>query len=286
MEQLHVGSGTTRGALTVFPVWGEYARVGRCTSRLTRVRLGERVDGPAVGSLLVTNLGDQPVLMFEGQVLEGGWQNRMLARSVVVPAQDELAIEVVCVEQGRWGGSRVHRVRNRRASARVRAGLRSTGDRQGEVWRRVSTYDARYGRNETASFSEHADRAYGDVAGMVEGLRPLPGQLGVVIGIGGQPVFAETFDSAWTLAAHFRSILTAAALDAVSVPAAATPSRRARRFLDQAARVVREPVAPAGLGVSLRGHSPQVDVSALAWKGREVHRVLTNPRHELTGAAA
>jgi hypothetical protein len=285
MTELHVGRGTTRGALSVFPVWGEYVRVGRCTSRLASVRLGENVEGPKVGSVLVTNLGDRPVVMFEGQVLEGGWQNRMLGGSVVVPALDELPVDVVCVEQGRWGGGRVHRMRGRRASARVRGGLRSAGDRQGEVWSRVAAYEDRYGPNATGSFCEHADRAYGDVARMVEGQRPLPGQVGVVIGIGGQPVVAEVFASGWLLAGQFRSIVAAAAMDAVGAAAVETPSRRVRRFLDRAAGVGLGVGARAGLGVWRRGASDFVDVSALEWQGRPVHRVLLNRRHELNGVA-
>src|SRR5262245_15018918 len=116
MQRLHVGSGTTRGALTVFPVWSEYAGSRGYTTRLDSARLGERSDNPTVGSLTATNLGEKPVLLLEGQVLEGGWQNRMLTRSVLVPTGAELDLDVVCVEQGRWGGGRLLAARSRRAS--------------------------------------------------------------------------------------------------------------------------------------------------------------------------
>lgn len=280
MQQLHVGSGTTRGALTVFPIWGEYVGARGYTTRIEQARLGEQVGGPSVGALTVTNLGDMPVLMLEGLVLEGGWQNRMLARSVLVGSGADLDVEVICVEQGRWGGGRLHSGRNRRASNRVRSGLRSP-DRQGEVWRRVQEYDARYGANETASFTEHADRAGQDVSRMVEGLRPLAGQVGVVIALAGQPVGAEVFDSHTTLRREFDSIIRAAAMDAVGLPELVTPSRRARRFVDRAARVRQAAVAPAGLGRSMKGGDQYAEVSALLWNDREVHLVLTNPRHQL-----
>lgn len=85
--ELHVGRGTDRGALTVFPLWGAYAGPRGYSLKTSVATLAERPDGPTVGSLVATNPGDQPLLMLEGHVLEGGWQNRMLTRSVLVPAR-------------------------------------------------------------------------------------------------------------------------------------------------------------------------------------------------------
>jgi hypothetical protein len=150
----------------------------------------------------------------------------------------------------------------------------------------VTEYNARYGANSTESFTEHAARAQGDVSELTSGLRPFPGQLGVLVAISGEPVFAEVFDSTATLAEQFSSIVSAAAMDAVGRPEVETPSRRARRFVDQAARVRCDRVGPAGLGVTLRGSDEFVDVTALEWRRREVHLRLTNRRHDLNAAVA
>lgn len=280
MQRLHVGSGAQRGALTVFPVWGEYAGGRGYTTRIDQARFAEQGEGPMVGSLSVANLAEKPMLMLEGQVLEGGWQNRMLTRTVLVPATAELVVEVVCVEAGRWGGGRLHQTRNRRASNRVRSGLRA-GDRQQEVWRRVSEYDHRLGRNATSSFTEHADRAEDRVQRLVRGLRPFPGQVGVVVALAGQPVSAEVFDDPYTLGRQFDSIVAAAAMDALWLPSIPTPSRRARRFVERAARVGTDPVMQAGLGLSVAGRDEYAEVAALSWRDHEVHTVAINPRHEL-----
>lgn len=282
MEKLHVGSGTSRGALTVFPVWGETAGARGYSVNPRTVVVAEQPTGQDVSTLAATNLGTRPVLMLEGQVLEGGWQNRLLGRSVLVPARSSVDLDVVCVEAGRWGGEDEHRSNGRRASLRVRGALRSGQDRQGEVWRRVAEYDERYGANDTASFVEHSERAVMDVDRIVEGLRPLPGQVGVVLGVAGQPVLAEVFDSPATLAGEFRSLLRAAALDAVGHEDQTTPSRRARRFVDRLARVERRAFAAAGAGTTLVGADQYASVSALAWRRRDVHLVATNPRHPLT----
>src|SRR3954451_5600838 len=104
MQNIHIGRGTERGALTIFPIWGEYAGPRGYTTQMKDAVVSEQDGGPSVESLTVTNPAEKPMLMLEGQILEGGWQNRMLARSVLVAAQAELAVEVVCVEAGRWGG--------------------------------------------------------------------------------------------------------------------------------------------------------------------------------------
>ncbi|MET3962821.1 hypothetical protein ABIE44_002755 [Marmoricola sp. OAE513] len=287
MQNLHVGRGTDRGALSVFPIWGEYAGSRGYSAEVANATFGESGDGPAVDTLLVTNPQDKPLLMLEGQILEGGWQNRMLARSLMVAARAETPVDVVCVEAGRWGNEadgRAHRSFNRRGSARVRSALRHDGDRQGHVWQRITEYDGRVGANATSSFTEHTMRAERSVEDLVRGLRAFPGQVGVVIGLAGQPVAAEVFDSPRTLALQFESIVRAAALDALWLPSEPTPSRRARRFIDHACRVETRVQGPAGVGVTLTGRTPYADVAALGWRRREVHAVITNPRHALVAA--
>lgn len=281
MQQLHVGSGTTTGALTVFPVWGE-REGGRGYRTDAHLAVVSERPGPAVANLIIGNPGDCPLLVLEGQVLEGGWQNRVVGRSVLVPAHASMELDVFCVEQGRWGGAGEHRSNGRRVSLRVRGALRSRQDRQSEVWRRVGEYEKRYGPNETASLLKHADRAAVDVDRLVSRFRPLPAQVGVVLGVAGQPVLAEVFDDPRTLASQFHSILRAAGLDALGEQEVATPSRRARRFVDRLSRVERRAVASAGAGTTLAGADHYADVSCLSWGRRDVHLVASNPRHPLT----
>jgi hypothetical protein len=284
MQKVHVGSGTAHGALGVFPVWGEADIERDYSTAVAAAQVSENAT-PDVKTLMVANTADRPLLLLEGQLLEGGLQNRMVARSVVVAPNDKLAVGVVCVEAGRWGGQRRYADSRRRAATRVQAGLRAGGDRQGEVWKRVSEYETRYGSNATSSFTVHADRAADDVTALVRGLRPFPGQIGIVIAISGYPVSAELFDSPLTLAEQFQSIVAAAAMDAVGRPAEVTPSRRARRFIDGAMNVQLRRNAPAGAGITFVGNTEDASISLLRWQGRDVHTSLLNPRHELVGAA-
>lgn len=284
MQKVHVGSGTTQGALGVFPVWGELDFVRDYSTAVAAAQVSEKPT-PEVQSLTVTNTADCPLLLLEGQVLQGGWQNRMVARSVIVAPNDELDVSVVCVEAGRWNGQLHQADSRRRASTRVRSGLRASGDRQSAVWRRVSEYDSRYGSNATSSFIEHADRAADDIIPMVRHFRPFPGQIGIVIAMGGHPVSAELFDSPLTLFEQYQSIVAAAAMDAVDRPAEVTPSRRVRRFIELAMDVPLHHDAPAGAGTTFVGNGENASISLLRWQGRDVHTSLLNPRHELVWSA-
>jgi hypothetical protein len=284
MQKVHVGSGGSRGALAVFPVWGEIGIERDYSTAIADAYVSEKAT-PDVTTLMVSNTGSRPLLLLEGQVLEGGWQNRMVARSVVVEPNDEVAVGVVCVEAGRWSGQRRHADLRRRASTRVQAGLRAGHDRQNEVWKRVSEYEFRYGSNATSSFSEHANRATGDVSRLTQGLRPFPGQIGIVVAISGYPLSAELFDSPATLAEQYQSIVAAAAMDAVGRPAEVTPSRRVRRFIDRATDVPLRRNVAAGAGITFVGDTENASISLLRWQRRDVHTSLLNPRHELVGSS-
>lgn len=287
MRELHVGRGANAGALTVFPVWGDATTSRGYGTDDASLVVSELPDGPAVGHVLAQNSASMPLLITEGMLLEGGWQTRALTRSVLLPATESLAVEVVCVEQGRWSGGAGHRTAGRRASSRIRAAARRREDRgaQGAVWQRVAQYEARFGQSPTSSYADHADRGAADVRRLVAGMRTLPGQLGVVIGIGGHPVVAEVFDSPLSLRQQFAAIMEAAGMDALDQPAVATPARRAIRLIEEAEGLSLRPVAAAGLGTTMTGSSERVAVDALAWRRRLVHTTVTNARHPLNAGA-
>lgn len=291
LDSLHLGRGTTRGSLTVFPIWGEGQPHGDYATMSPSVRVSELPDSPQVDTLLVTNPLTEPLLLTAGELLEGGQQHRMVADSVLIPARSEQPVAVVCVEHGRWSGGREHRSANRRASARVRAGLgagvvggtaQATGrDRQSEVWSRIAGLEGQFGASATCSYLDYAERADADVARMIAGLRPFPGQVGVMVGVAGHPVSAEVFARPEALEQQFGSIVQAAAFDAIGHLPVPTPSHRGRRFLELAAAAPQRPTAPAGLTRRSFGGNQKVEVEALDWMDLQIHALLTNPRHAL-----
>src|SRR3978361_1736930 len=84
--RLHVGQGTTRGPLTVFPVWTDAPSLGSAhlTGSDAPVDVAERAGSPTVDQLVVTNRGDRPVLLLAGELLEGGMQHRALTATTLL----------------------------------------------------------------------------------------------------------------------------------------------------------------------------------------------------------
>lgn len=302
MQDVHVGRGTTHGAMTVFPLWSAATGRGRYTVNGVGLDVTEMPGGPSVSSLLIGNTGDEPALVLAGQLFEGGWQHRMSLGSVLIGVRDRLPVPVACVEQGRWGGATAPRgtAQNscgRRASPFVRDSVRRGTDVQSTVWERVaghvreeevrtSTRDDRHdprGRNATQSFVDRLDRAE-EESRTWSRLRALPGQIGVMIGIGGQPLVAELFDSPTRLQEQLETLLTSAAIDARLAAPLETPGRRARRFLTRAREVRLQGVDGPGLGHHLAGRTSHVDVTTLRWTEpvvSDLHTTLTNVRHPL-----
>ena len=276
---LHLGRPLTRGALSLFPVWnGAAVAVRGYDLRTPRLSVAERAGSPVVGELVVTNAGARPALLLEGEVLQGEQQHRVASRSVLVGAGDALVLDVSCVEQGRWAGTGAHRREGLRAPAAVR-----TARGQGEVWRHVSRYEQRFDRSATGSLVEATGRAERGAASAVADLRPLAFQCGLLVGIAGQPLLLEVFDSPRTFADAWRPLLRSVALDAAGAPPVPTPGRRARRFLD---RVTAVPLSahPSGIGTGVAGASPYATLSGLVWCDRAVHAAAVNPRHALVAA--
>lgn len=269
---LHLGKPLTRGALTVFPIWNG----GAVTTRgydLGRAKLTveERAGHAVVAELVITNNGSRPALILEGELLEGGQQNRVAAHSAVIQPGETQVLPVRCVEEGRWAGGRGHVRTGRRAPVSVRSARQ-----QGETWQRVRDLEARHGGGDTHFLGDALRSAGEQAARLVAGIKPLPFQSGVLLCIAGQPVQLEVFDSPRTLASVWGALLHAAAVDAITAAPIATPGRRARRFLDRVCALseVAEP----------RRVSPYAELTSLAWQGRTVHAVATNPRHELVMA--
>ncbi len=120
----------------------------------------------------------------------------------------------------------------RRASPSVRSALgQDKGSRQGPVWCRVADYDAVLVPSLTGSLVDHLDGLAG-VPGDA-GVAILPGQRGVILGVGGHPLLMELFRLTPALVAHLPALLGAVRLDAALVPPvqiAQVPGRRTRRM--------------------------------------------------------
>lgn len=261
VPRVHVGNGWHEGALTVFPVWREDVpndapaglRVGA-----GRVQVCELEGAPRVEALVVHNPGAAPVLLLEGELLEGGWQDRTLTQDLLLLAGTSAVVEACCVEQGRWHGDPGHCARGRLAPVHVRGGLRAgDGRRQQQVWARVADYEQRLGPTGTSALTRHLDRIQPSPASAGAHpvpARPLPGQCGLVVGVGGRTVSFELFPDPSALAAFWPGLVQAAKLDAVGARPVRTPGQRARDLVVAAASGVLQAIPDAEQGAALQLH--------------------------------
>jgi hypothetical protein len=235
MLVMHVGVGTTRGALTVFPVWTEGPEPAQDhllfgpASEQGAVSVGE-LPQPSVQLVAAVNAAMLPVLLVEGEAIVGGQQDRVVVATTLLPPMGEAQVPVACVEARRWHGTPQH-LPFGRVSPTLRADVNAARTEdlmtdQGAVWDRVAAYRRAEAQAPDGSLLETGR----DVA-VPDDLRPLVGQRGVVIGIGGTVRSLELFDRADHLAQAWPSILQAAARDAVGAPARRTPGEAARRFV-------------------------------------------------------
>lgn len=241
MPQLHVGLGWRAAGVTLFPIWAEMPISNIHVVRAEDVVISEREGEPRVSELVIANRGSEPILLLEGEILEGGWQSRMLNNDLLIAGHAAHVAEVTCVERGRWHGDRDHVRRRRLAPATVRAGLRRTAadrriDTQSEVWRRVSRHEARQapqmGGTRSESLAEHLDRVDAGALAIDHEIpdSPMAGQVGVVAALGGWPAWLELLPNPQALSDFWAGIVSAALLDAVAVPNRPCPAQLARDF--------------------------------------------------------
>jgi hypothetical protein len=114
-------------------------------------------------------------------------------------------------------------------------------------------------------------------------IRALPGQRGVLIGLGGQPAFVEVFASPTGLRRHLPGLLEAAAIDAALLPAEAAPGRRARRFVGSlgGATLGDQFGVDAGAGHAMPSRSPHHEIRGLGWHHEVLHATVSYRRHHL-----
>ncbi len=289
LPQLHVGRGTFVDGVTIFPVWTDSPQArGLDTGVEARVSVTERAGSPSVPELVVHNAGPRPALLLEGELLEGGWQHRGLVADVILAPGTHHVLEVACVEHGRWDGAQAHNRRARRAPAGVRAALRMNQQhRQHEVWERVARHERRHGASPTNSLLDHLD-AYGEEyesPDWAAAAAILPGQRGVVLGVGGRPLALELFGSMRALRTHLPALLAGARMDAASVPPQHCVPVEGYRARDMAAYLDRADVVPqptAGTGRALMARTTHADLRGiLTDSGVLAHLSVLNTRHPL-----
>ena len=202
--------------------------------------------GASVNELALVNRSGKKLLLLAGEVVVGGKQDRIVQEDrLIPPVSIPVALNVFCVEHGRWTPRTAGYGSGGGSSARVAAPMEAPAPddgkfsslgavahpklraaaqdkkAQGEVWKEVGENNARLGTaNSTDTYQEvYASKRVG--AQMDDYLKALerevlqPGVIGVVVARNGKPVWADVFASQRLFASYWPKLLKSYVVDAL-----------------------------------------------------------------------
>jgi hypothetical protein len=165
-----------------------------------------------------------------------------------VPANEEAAVQVFCVEHGRWSGRREFTGAGGLAHGKLRLRAKYDGD-QGKVWAEVAEKNAKLGaESSTGTYRKLAAGAEGERAvrpyreQLVAALDRLPEKnqvVGLVAAVNGRVVSVEVFATPELFRVYRQRLLDAVVMGAVDVPLAgnveqAPTAAKVREFISKA----------------------------------------------------
>ena len=251
---------------------------------------------------------DQPVVIFGGDTIVGGKQNRIVNVTIWLAAMQTTRIPVTCLEHGRWDAGAEMRfasgpkadlglrsMMNRQVHARARAmatvgaampaEARYAAD-QGRVWDEVERRHERAGTSSrTGALHDLYAREAVDMAALL-GAFPYPDDaVGAAIGIGGRLVALELYDAPITARKLWPRLIEGAvrahldhrrlvATGGVPAPEHRYPDREALgRMLGRVKLAQADALeSPAvGEGMDLRFETDRITGAALIREDRVVH---------------
>ena len=254
-EPLTVGEPDVSGSIAVYPVFGpepakEYASTSR--ARALGLKVNEQPGGGSVRDVVVMNPTGSDVLIYEGEEVLGGQQDRTFDKSILVGSGETVIAPVSCVEQGRWDGSRNAedfapspqtadpdiRRRKARASHRARvAGMNERAD-QVEVWSAVAERSASLGVQSPSGASSHTyDRHRDRLRATASEINLREGQVGMVFQLGGRVLTLDLVSRPEVFADLHAPLVQGYCLDALGRDARARVdgTGKAERFLRKVA---------------------------------------------------
>ena len=252
----------------------------------------------SVPHVRISNRGKLDVLVLFGEAIVGAKQNRIANASFLVPAGEEVVIDVSCVEQGRWSrgprargaaregrsgfasGDHVSSSALRRLMAAKVAVSRERGGGfdadQAEVWDGVRARLYRSGtRSASHDYSDYVETRRRDLDELRGAFHTEPGQVGFVAAIGSAVEGLEAVGDPAVFESVFPRLLEAYAIDAIDQALLDRPEARPvfdapETFLEAVAGSPVRAGASLGHGTDLRLGGGSVGGCAL-WSEGMVH---------------
>ena len=270
LEEITIGQPLHHHNLTVFPLsWPNpqeppYVLLGRAIE--SQMAVVEEVDEQGdVPNLNVTNNGNRPILIPEGEILVGAKQNRVVNITVLVAPKSKFTLPVSCVEQGRWRYQPRHfrsefcappnlRSKKMRSVQQSRAAGGGAQSDQGEVWDEVASNLADLNvPSATGSLTDGFTAAKEKLQEYRQQLGLPGGTAGVLVARGDQIVGMDLFDAPETLELLWERLSDAYFLDALRNKRRRRKASRksAQKFLGEIVARAKPRVPSLGMGDEL-----------------------------------
>ena len=251
------------------------------------IHIGEIDHGGSVPELIVENSSDKPVLLLDGEELQGAKQNRVLNTTVLVKEHSKVVIPVSCTEQGRWDYNSNHfsdsgvvmarsarLKKNMSVSDSIRHGDAFRSD-QGEVWYEIHKMSSKRNfQSPTSAMRDVFEHSEKEMDDYMEVFDLQEGQKGMVIGINGKIAGLDHISSAEAFASLHDKLLKSYIMDALVAGKAKVrivEKEMAEKFLYSIGDATETVHPSVSLGDDHRYESEKLVASALVNKSELIH---------------
>lgn len=253
----------------------------------------EEEDGPVVNWIQVHNPTDNPILIPSGWVISKDLlQERTLISAEYVEPHSTTAINVSCVEKGRWEETEKIRTAVRAPISVMAAGFDFDSNkgfwvldpktRQERVWNQIERYENRSGARVTNSLTQimEEDSKTLEVQKSVmkelqTNLNIYPKQNGVLVALDGQPLLSEFFSNPEGIRSTVRKTLLAASFDASSIELTGINKEQVVKFLGEVRATKIHAIQEESWGVHFSGGTDTLDTHLTKSGDERVMRVST-----------
>ena len=193
-----------------------------------KIHISEVTQGGSVPELMVENSADYPVLLLDGEELQGAKQNRVLNTTVLIKEHSKTIIPVSCTEHGRWSynsnvfsdsGVVMSRSARMKKNVSVSYSLRQ-GDSfrsdQGEIWDEIHKMSSKRNfESPTSAMKDIFEYSREDMAGYLESFLLQEDQKGFIVGINGNIVGMDYLSSSRAFGFLYQKLLKSYIMDAL-----------------------------------------------------------------------
>ncbi len=287
--------------MTVFPLFcdhppgPEYLTLRQALEERL-LQIGEVNENGSVSQLRVENQAGLPVLLLDGEELQGAKQNRVLNSSVLVVEQAVTLIPVSCTEQGRWsyrsrnfsdsGNVLFHRARAAKQQS-VSDSLEYSQEfasNQMQVWESITELQYCTGQHSgTAAMSDVFQASRAPLDQYLQAFPCREGQRGLLVGLSGMVAGYDLLSSAEAYRHLHEKLARSYAMEALLMregPDQATAAGQAEAFLGQVPLCHGKKYKSPGHGWDWRLSGELVVGSVLAWQETAIHAAFFRRRPE------